>query len=142
MLNEGIALKSWRAAVIRPICKAGRSTEARNYRPISMTPVLSKVMQRLIKGEIIDYLGDVAAINTQQHGFLLNRSSLSKLLLAEDHIPKIRDDELGVDVVYLDFAKTVNLVNHRPLLQKLDAYGIAPTIIRWVKSLLTERILW
>jgi len=50
------------------------------------------------------------------------------------------DHELGADVVYLHFAKAFDSVSHRLLLQMLDAYGISPIIIRWVKSLLNERI--
>ena len=72
--------QSWNYAIITPIFKKGLSSDFKNYRPISLTSVFGKVMERVIVLELLNYLNRNNLINTNQHGFLRQLSTCTNLL--------------------------------------------------------------
>ena len=72
----------WKQAIITPVYKSGSSSEMSNYRPISLTCVASKLMEREIVVDILNYLKSHNLISTQQHGFMMRKSTASNLLEA------------------------------------------------------------
>ena len=77
--------------------------------------------------------------NPSQHGFRSGRSCLSQLLEQYDLILNILDEDAHADVVYLDFSKAFDKVDHAIVLQKIKRLGIDGKILKWLKSFLTER---
>ncbi len=73
-------------------------------------------------------------LTTRPHGILPRRSIVANLLSAGETVTRWFDEGDTVDIVYLDFAKAFDLVNHRPLITKLKCYGIAPSAINWIES--------
>ena len=71
--------------------------------------------------------------NDSQHGFRSGRSCLSQLLEHFDTILSILDDGMNADVVYLDFAKAFDKVDHNIVLQKINKLGIHGNIFQWLK---------
>ncbi len=96
-------------------------------------------METALKGAILNHLQQTAALSAAQHGFIPHRSCLSNLLVAEERITQLTDSGEGVDLVYLDFAKAFDSVNHRMLCDKMLAYGICRFIVNWTRSFLSNR---
>ena len=123
-----------RAAII-PIYKSGDKTVPTNYRPISLTSVL----ERIIRKQVFSFLDQKSGLNSTQHGFRPGRSCLSALLDVFDNIMHMLDSNLSVDMVYLDFSHAFDTVDHGILLHKLRAVGITGNIGIWLFHFLTDR---
>ena len=102
-----------------PIFKKGQKDDLGSYRPISLTSVPEKVMERIISGAIIGQLKVNHGIRSSQHGFMNGRSCLTNLI--------------DVDVVYLDFSKAFDTVPHNILMENLAAHGLDEHMLCWVK---------
>ena len=110
-----------------------------NLSPVSLTSVVCKLLEILIRDHMLEFLVKHKLINTSQHGFLKARSCLTNLLCFLEEITKWVDDGSPVDVVYLDFQKAFNKVPHQRVLLKLKAHGIGNDVINWIEKWLTHR---
>ena len=99
---------------------------------MSLTSVVSKLLETLITDHMVEFLVKHKLINTSQHGFLKARSCLTNLLCFLEEITKWVDDGSPVDVVYLDFQKAFDKVSHQRLLLKLNAHGVINWIEKWL----------
>ena len=124
LLNEGVAPEDWRTAHIIPVFKKGSRAKAGNYRPISLTSVIGKILERIIKEQITEHLDRHNLIYDTQHGFRKGRSCTTNLLVYLEDITKLVDDGTPVDAVYLDLAKAFDTVPHRRLIAKIKAHGV------------------
>ena len=106
---------------------------------MSLTSVVCKLLETLIRDHMVEFLVKHKLINTSQHGFLKARSCLTNLLCFLEEITKWVDDGSPVDVVYLDFQKAFDKVPHQRLLLKLKAHGIGNDVINWIEKWLTHR---
>ena len=137
-LSDGIPT-DWKLARVSPIFKKGVKTNPGNYRPVSLTSVLCKIQESIIRDYVIHHLQENNLISEQQHGFVAGRSCSTNLLAVLDTWSKIIEEEGSVDTIYLDFAKAFDTVPHERLLTKLSAYGIKGNILKWMRSFLTDR---
>ena len=110
-LDEGFVPEVWKLANVAPIFKKGSKTAAGNYRPISLTCIICKVMESLIRDAIIQHLMDNALIQASQHGFMQRKSCLTNLLEYLEVLTKLVDEGHSIDIVYLDFAKAFDVVD-------------------------------
>ena len=85
------------------IIKKGSRNKLENYRPVSLTSVICKLLERLIKDHQVDFLFKNKLINPSQHGFLKARSSLRNMLCFLEDVTKWVDEGSPVDIIYLDF---------------------------------------
>ena len=138
-LEEGIVPSEWKEANITPLFKKGSRNKPENYRPLSLTSVVCKLLETLIIDHMVEFLVKHKLINTSQHGFLKARSCLTNLLCFLEEITKWVDDGSPVDVVDLDFQKAFDKVPHQRLLLKLKARGIGNDVINWIEEWLTHR---
>ena len=129
----------WKQANVTPIFKKGRRNLPNNYRPVSLTSQVGKLMEAIIKDAIVDHLREHELIKGSQHGFCKGRSCLTNLLTFLEHITKYVDEGYPVDVVYLDFSKAFDRVPHARLVNKLRAHGIGCTLSAWIGEWLTDR---
>ena len=138
-LEEGIVPSEWKEANIMLLFKKGSKNKPENYRPVSLTSVVCKLLETLIRDHMVDFLVKHKLTNTSQYGFLKARSCLTNLLCFLEEITKWVDDGSPVDVVYLDFQKAFDKVPHQRLLLKLKAHGIGNDVINWIEKWLTHR---
>jgi hypothetical protein len=140
-LNSGYVPCSLKEATITPIFKGGSVSKgyAKNYRPIALTSHLIKIFEKIIRKAIVSYLEEHNYINSNQHGFRAGRSCLSQLLAHYDFIINELEKGNNVDVIYLDFAKAFDKVDHGILLHKLRDLGITGKVGKWIYSFLTNR---
>ena len=94
------------------------------YRPVSLTSVICKLLERLIKDHMVDFLVRHKLLNSSQHGFLKARSCLTNMLCFLEEITKWIDEGLPLDIIYLDVQKAFDKVPHQRLLLKLKAQYI------------------
>ena len=138
-LRVGETPDDWRKANITPIFKKGSRNDPANYRPVSLTSQVCKVLESIVKEHMFDHLKTQNLLSEKQHGFREGRSCLSNLLTTLEEWTEILDAKACVDVAYLDFRKAFDLVSHKHLLLKLQKYGINGQVWNWVKSFLENR---
>jgi hypothetical protein len=138
-MNEGKVPTDWKKANVVLIFKKGAKAEACNYRPISLTCVCCRVMESIIKEDIVGHLDRNKIIKNSQHGFKAGRSCTTNLLEFFEPVTKAVDQGKPVDIVYLDFATAFDKVPHGRLLNKLAVAGISGNLYRWIKDWLTDR---
>ena len=137
--NLGKVPQEWKLANVTPIFKKGSKSVPGNYRPISLTSIVCKLMEKIIRNIIMKHLKEKGLLNKSQHGFLENHSCLTNLLEFFYDIFAMYDEEKAVDVIYLDFKKAFDQVPHKRLLAKIKAHGIDGKLLAWLDNWLSER---
>ena len=138
-LSTGECPEDWRSANITPIHKKGDRTNPANYRPVSLTSQVCKILESIVRKQILEHLAANNILSDRQHGFREGRSCLSNLLEVMEDWTEILDEGNGIDVAYLDFRKAFDLVSHRHLLYKMSKYGITNQVLGWVEAFLDQR---
>ena len=139
-LEEGSVPDDWRAANVAPIFKKGAKSSPGNYRPVSLTSVCCRIMETIIKDDIVQHLERSGLINATQHGFMRGKSCASNLLCFLEKVTAAVDSGEAVDVVFLDFAKAFDKVPVQRLLKKVKAHGIHGKLYDWIAAWLQERV--
>ena len=138
-METGTVPLAWREANVTLIFKnKGSKSKAENYRPISLTSIPCKVMESILRDNIVDHLARNNLIKSTQHGFMAKHSCATKLLEFLE-VTKIYDEGDPLDIVYLDFAKAFDKVPHQRLLNKMRSLGIEGDILKWTESWLNDR---
>ena len=138
-LEEGEVPDDMRMADVTPIHKKGPVDLTENFRPISLTSVPGRILESIVKDNMVVHLEQHNLITDSQHGFRSGRSCLTNLLEFFNHMLAEFDRSRAIDVVYLDFKKAFDKVPHKRLLAKVEALGIGGTVLRWLKSWLNNR---
>ena len=138
-LETGEVPDDWRTANVTPIHKKGDKTDPSNYRPVSLTSQVCKVMESIVRRHLMTHLVRNNILSDKQHGFREGRSCLTNLLELVEKWIDILEQGDGIDVAYLDFRKAFDLVSHRHLLYKMRKYGITDNVLNWVKAFLSNR---
>jgi hypothetical protein len=137
--SDGIVPESWKTANVSPLHKGGSKLDVKNYRPVSLTSIVGKLMEKIIRNELMLYLLDNKLIDDKQHGFMPGKSCTTNLLEFIDKVTHEIDQGNYVDIIYTDFSKAFDKVSHRKLLVKLKAYGIVGEALEWIKAFLVGR---
>ena len=139
-IKESKLPDDWKKAEIRPIYKKkGSKSDPSNYRPVSLTSVVCKVFEKVIKNKLCDHLIDKNLLSPHQFGFIPGRNTSTQLLVTIKEWQKNLDDSIPTDVAYLDFRKAFDAVPHKRLLFKLSKYGIRGKLLDWIKDFLHQR---
>ena len=126
-------------AKLTPVYKNGDKTIPENYRPISILPTLSKIIERQVTNSVLNYLNANNIIHSQQSGFRQSHSCQTALTkITESLLQDINNGNLS-GMVYLDFTKAFDLLNHEILLSKLKCYNFSENAINWFSSYLKDR---
>ena len=132
-IKEG-AHRSWLKAIIPAIYKKGARSDPGNYRPISLTSVISKVMESLIRDELLIHLVRHEVLSDCQHGFVPSRDCITQLLLCLEDWTLMRENNKTFDV-----SKAFDSFPHERLLRKLEHVGIRGDLLSWIRSFLMCR---
>jgi len=141
-LDQGSLPVEWTEAIISPVFKKGNIHLASNYRPVSLTCVLSKLMEHVICKHILNHLDAHNILTVFQHGFRKSHSCETQLLLTIDDLMTSHERKMQTDIAVLDFSRAFDTVPHERLLGKLDHYGIRGPIKTWIRSFLCNRKMW
>ncbi|BHF73976.1 hypothetical protein SprV_0401706000 [Sparganum proliferum] len=138
-LDAGRLPPEWKTAWISPIHKIGSRASANNYRPVSLNSICCKVMERIIKRELMRFLEQHHLLSDAQHGFRRGRSCLTNLLYCLEQWTRATDEEHVVHVAYTDFKKTFDSVPHQRLLCKLSCIVVRGKLLKWIENFLIGR---
>nr|CAD2196444.1 unnamed protein product [Meloidogyne enterolobii] len=139
ILDSGNIPRIWRTSIIIPIHKKGDKSDPNNYRPISLTCTLCRVLERLISIEIIKFLNKKSYFSDDQYAFLTNRSTSTQLLVMLNDFYNAIQENKSIDIVYIDFARAFDSVPINRILYKLKSIGIAGKIYTFIKNFLENR---
>ena len=138
-LESGLVPEAWKLANVVPIFKKGDKSIASNYRPISLTSIIGKLLESIIATKIRSHLETFNLIHSSQHGFTQGRSCLTNLLSFFSEVYEAVDNDKSYDIIYLDFSKAFDRVPHERLIRKVEAHGIGGSVLKWIRSWLTGR---
>ena len=135
----GLFPDNWKVATITLIPKVGDCTLVNNWRPISIIPLIGKLMENLCVPLLTFYLENTGILCDEQYGFRKNRSTSSAIF----NYTKFLVDEINntkvVGSLYLDFAKAFDSIKHTRLIAKLYDMGVPPKLIAWLGNYLDNR---
>ena len=129
----------WKHANVSSIFKKGKKTVPQNYRPVSLTCILCKIMESIIRDYVVNHMNKNKLFSDKQFGFISGRSTTLQLLHVLSIWCEILDEGGTIDVIYCDFMKAFDKVPHKRLLYKIEKYGIVGNIHGWIESFLSNR---
>ena len=138
-LRTGQVPTDWKIARVVPVHKSGSTTDVNNYRPISVLPVISKIMERAVHRQLMDYLERNRLLSDKQFGYRSKRSTELATALFIDSIRRSGDNGLLSGAVYLDLSKAFDTLDHGRLLEKMKSYGISGSALTWFTDYLFQR---
>jgi len=139
-MRSGIVPQDWRLANVTPIFKKGSKSKPENYRPVSLTSICCKLMESIIRDQLVNHLKFNNLIKSSQHGFMKNKSCTTNLLEFLDRVTTLIEDGDSVDVIYLDFSKAFDKVPINRLLDKIKAHNIRGNVHKWITEWLSGRM--
>jgi hypothetical protein len=120
------------------IFKKGNKSLASNYRPVSLTSVVCKIMEKLVRFHILNHMKSQNLFTKTQYGFTSGRSTSLQLLEVLDKWTETLDNGHYVDCIYMDFQKAFDKVPHKRLLEKIKSYGIIGPTLNWIEDFLKK----
>ncbi len=138
-LSIGETPNDWKHAFVCPIYKKGARHNPANYRPVSLTCILCKLMEHIIVSNLMKHLDRNNILSEFQHGFRNNRSCETQLTGLIQDLTSTMDKKMQTDMIVLDFAKAFDKVSHPRLMHKLQHYGITGRTHRWIEAFLNNR---
>jgi hypothetical protein len=138
--SSGKCPDMWLNANITPLFKKGDKLDPLNYRPVSLTSVICKLMESIVRDCISIFLAKNKLINDAQHGFVCGKNCCTNLLETMDLITQAMEKKYLADVCFLDFAKAFDTVPHSRLAVKMNGYGIKGKLLEWCKAFLRNRV--
>ena len=126
-------------AKLKPIFKKGSKTDPKNYRPILLLPLVSKIFEKIIHDQTIAYLNENNILFRYQSGFRKNHSTDFALSFLSDKILKSFGRGLYTGMILIDLQKAFDTINHDILLKKMDCVGFVPNVIKWFECYLSKR---
>ena len=133
--NSGSIPKEWKIANVVPVHKKGSKDDVQSYRPISLTSLVMKTFERIIKDELLTRI--MPLLDHRQHGFLNEKSCTTNMASFSDSVVLSINDckTFSTDVVYFDFSKAVDSVSHDLILMKLKYYfGIDGRLLKFIEN--------
>ena len=140
ILQTGIIPKEWKQAKVIPVHKSGKRDNLNNYRPISVLPVLSKIMERAVQIQLVDFLNENSVLSQFQSGFRKKHSMETAIVYLSDRIIEHMDRQCLCGAAFIDLKKVFDLVDHKCLLHKLEHYGVRGNSLNWFKDYITTRM--
>ena len=141
-LKESCFPDCWKVSSVVPVFKnVGERSTAKNYHPVSLLSVVSKIFEKLVNNRIVDHLEKCGLFSDFQYGVMSSRST-AELTVVSDRIARAFNRSGATRAVALDISKTFDRVWHAGLLHKLKSYGISGQIFGLISSFLSNRRLW
>ena len=138
-LNTGRMAKCWKIANLTPLYKKGEKHQTGNYRPVSLLPCVSKVLERVVHNHVMDFLEDNRLLSYNQSAFRKGTSTTTHLQELYHQLARGMDQRKTAKIIFADISKAFDKVWHGGLLDKVHRLGIRGNLLRWLKDYLADR---
>ena len=143
MINTSIEFSIFptrsKTAIIIPIPKCDKSTSEKDFRPISLLCVISKILEKVIAAQLIEFFINTSLFDKYQSASMKFHSTTTALLHILDSIMKALDNNEITVLTLLDYSKAFDTANHKLILAKLKSLRLKNTALDWIRSYLSER---
>ena len=138
-IESGHVPVTMKLAKVVPIYKSKDKQMLNNYCPISLLPIFSKILEKVIHHKLFNFLDINNTLFSSQYGFRKNHSTVNAVTELVSHVIKAMDRKENTIGVFLDLSKAFDTVNHNIMLRKLEFYGIRGIALQWFKHYLSGR---
>ena len=138
-LQTGTIPKIWQTANITAIYKKGDKKFAGNYRPVNLTCIMCKLLEKIIRESMVNHMKKYNLFSDKQYGFISGRSTVLQLLAVLESWTQSLDVGNDIDVAYCDYMKAFDKVSHRRLIHKLKTYRFGEAFQNWIGDFLAGR---
>jgi len=138
-LRGGIVPEQFKQAKVTPVYKSGASDSFDNYRPISVLPAVSKILERCVHDQLMEHLENHNLLTASQFGFRKKRSTEHASVYFTDQIRKAMDNGLLTGAIYIDLSKAFDTISHSTLIEKLPDFGVTGITQDWFTNYLFSR---
>ena len=138
-LTTGKVPEQLKTAKVIPIYKKDDASVFSNYRPVSVLPCLSKVLERLVFNRCIEFIDNNNLLNEKQFGFRAKHSTYMAIMQLIDKVNNAVERNKTTLGVYLDLSKAFDTIDHTILLYKLEHYGFRGVVKDWFTDYLNNR---
>jgi len=137
--RTGIFPDQMKVAKVIPLFKAGNKNDLSNYRPVSLLPQFSKILEKLFVKRLDSFINTYNILIEQQYGFQAKQSTGLAIMKLVDELSKAIDDKRVSLGVFIDLKKAFDTINHDILLKKLFKYGVRGVAYSWICSYINNR---
>lgn len=137
-ITSGIVPNQLKIARVIPLFKSGEQDIFTNYRPVSVLPAFSKILERVMYNRLLRFLNAFKILSDNQYGFRKHHSTAYALACLYDKISSAIENKYTVGI-FIDLSKAFDTVDHHILISKLEHYGVRGTALRWFESYLSGR---
>lgn len=138
-LETGVFPESWKVAMVGPLPKIPHPMQIKDLRAISILPILSKVLEKIVHSQLSSFLENIKALPSVQSGFRKGLSTCTALADVVDNVVAARDKGMCTALVLLDYSRAFDCINIPLLLSKLTFYGVDRSAVKWFDSYLCNR---
>ena len=137
-LDSGIMPNAWCVSTITSVPKNGMSHAMFDYRPISVLPSTSKIIERAVYNQLIHHFESYGLLDTHQHGFRKDHSTCSAIFEFTQYLYDKTDNRDFISCVFIDYSKAFDTIDHEIMCKKLYLYGLGPGVVAWCKDYLSH----
>ena len=119
--------------------KSGEKNVLNNYRPVSLLPQFSKVLEKLFSNTLSSFIEHFNVLSDNQYGFRNNRSTSLAVIELLENVTNAIDAKQHTIGIFIDLKKAFDTIDHSLLLREMEHYGIRGTLLNWIRSCLTNR---
>ena len=130
---------SWKVSKVVPLLKKDDPLQSKNYRPVALLPIFSKILERAVFMQVVEYVESNGLISTNHHGGRQHHNTATALLQMYEQWTEEVENNLMVGVMMVDLSAAFDMVDHSILLKKLELYGMDWHSLSWINSYLSSR---
>ena len=138
-MSESIFPNIWKHAKVIPLLKKDDPLLPKNYRPVSLLPILSKILEKAVFTQLVEYLDRHHLLSPNHHGSRHSHNTATALIQMYDQWMQEMEENKLVGIMMIDLSAAFDMVDHKLLLKKLELFGLEEGVIQWMTSYLSGR---